>query len=57
VRLFSQVPVPLRHAGGYLKGWYNPRKLFLYVFKGFGTPVAPGCIGARPEITLFLYGV
>ena len=57
VRAFNYMPAPPHHAGHYLKGWYNNSKPYLYVSKGFGTVVAPFRFGARPEITLFLYGV
>jgi uncharacterized protein len=57
VRFFHYLPVPPHHSGRYLKGWYNSRKPYLYVSKGFGTARLPVRLGARPEITLFEYGV
>ena len=57
VRLFNYLPVPPRGAGRYLQGWYNSRKPYLYVSKGFGTTRLPFRFGARSEITLFQYGV
>lgn len=57
VRWNNFVPVLPEKAGGYVDGWYNDEKPYLYVSKGFGTSQVPFRIGARPEITLFEYEV
>jgi uncharacterized protein len=57
IRFRNYLPVPPHHSGHYLEGWYNSSKPYLYVSKGFGTARAPFRFGARPEITLFAYGV
>ncbi|MDQ3276849.1 MAG: metallophosphoesterase [Bacteroidota bacterium] len=57
VRLKPFIPfLPLK-SGGYVKGWYNGEKPFLYVSKGFGTSTLPFRFGARAEITVLEYGV
>lgn len=57
VRWKGFVPVLPEESGGYVDGWYNKEKPYLYVSKGFGTAHVPFRFGARPEITLFEYGV
>lgn len=57
VRLGPIVPVLPEESGNYVNGWYNKEKPYLYVSKGFGTSCVPFRFGARPEITLFYYGV
>lgn len=57
VRLPGFVPVLPEGAGDYVNGWYNASAPYLYVSKGFGTSAVPLRFGARPEITLFEYGV
>jgi predicted MPP superfamily phosphohydrolase len=57
VRWNDFVPVLPEGAGGYVNGWYNNKEPYLYVSKGFGTSAVPFRFGARPEITLFEYGV
>lgn len=57
VRWKGFVPVLPKKSGGYINGWYNKEKPYLYVSKGFGTSHVPFRFGARPEITLFHYGV
>lgn len=42
-------------SGSYVKGWYNSRKPYLYVSKGFGTSTVPFRLGARAEVSLFNY--
>jgi predicted MPP superfamily phosphohydrolase len=51
------VPKLPEGAGGYINGWYNDKKPYLYLSKGFGTSVVRLRFGARAEITLFNYGV
>lgn len=57
VRLPGYIPVLPKGSGGYVNGWYNREKPFLYVSKGFGTSAVPLRFGARPEVTVFEYGV
>jgi predicted MPP superfamily phosphohydrolase len=57
VRFGSFVPVLPLQSGNYLNGWYNDEEPYLYISKGFGTSEVPFRFGARPEITLFHYGV
>ncbi len=57
IRVKNLVPFLPEGAGGYVNGWYNQEKPYLYVSKGFGTSTIPFRFGARPEITLFDYGV
>ncbi|MDB5193744.1 MAG: metallophosphoesterase [Segetibacter sp.] len=57
VRFGSYVPVLPKGAGNYIDGWYNDRKPYLYVSKGFGTSGIPFRFGARSEIVLLHYGV
>lgn len=57
VRLGPIVPVLPEKSGNYINGWYNKRRPYLYVSKGFGTSSVPFRFGARSEITLFSYGV
>lgn len=57
VRWKDFVPVLPKKSGGYINGWYNGQKPYLYVSKGFGTSALPFRFGARPELTVFDYGV
>lgn len=57
VRFKGYVPFLPEGAGNYVDGWYNAEKPFLYISKGFGTSAVPFRFGAKPEITLFTYGV
>lgn len=57
VRVQDLVPVLPKKSGGYVNGWYNKERPFLYVSKGFGTSAIPFRFGARAEITVFEYGV
>ncbi len=57
VRLPHYVPVLPLKSGGYVNGWYNKGKPFLYVSKGFGTSAVPFRFGARAELTVLEYGV
>jgi predicted MPP superfamily phosphohydrolase len=57
VRLGPIVPVLPEMSGNYVNGWYNEKKPWLYVSRGFGTSSIPFRFGARSEITLFHYGV
>lgn len=57
VRLGEFIPVLPQKAGGYVNGWYSSQKPYLYVSKGFGTSALPFRFGARPELTVFEYGV
>ena len=57
IRLPYFVPVLPRGAAGYVNGWYNEEKPFLYISKGFGTSAIPFRFGARSEITVLEYGV
>lgn len=57
VRLPNYVPVLPFKSGGYVNGWYNGEKPFLYVSKGFGTSAIPFRFGARAELTVMEYGV
>jgi hypothetical protein len=51
------IPFLPEKSGGYVNGWYNREKPFLYVSKGFGTSAIPFRFGARAEITVLEYGV
>ena len=42
-------------AGHYVKGWYNDKKPYLYVSKGFGNSTLPVRFAARAEAILFHY--
>lgn len=44
-------------AGNYVSGWYNHKKPYLYVSKGFGTTTIPFRFGARSELTQLNYFV
>lgn len=55
--LFGYAPKLPAKSGPYVKGWYNSRKPYLYVSKGFGTTTVPFRLGARSEVTLFNYFV
>lgn len=57
VRLPHFVPVLPIKSGGYVNGWYNSEKPFLYVSRGFGTSAIPFRFGARAELTVMEYGV
>jgi hypothetical protein len=57
VRLPHFVPVLPYKSGGYVNGWYNSEKPFLYVSKGFGTSAIPFRFGARAELAVMEYGV
>lgn len=57
VRLPHFVPVLPYKSGGYVNGWYNREKPFLYVSKGFGTSAIPFRFGARAELAVMDYGV
>lgn len=57
VRLFGFAPVLPEKSGGYINGWYNTKKPYLYVSKGFGTTAIPVRFGARSEVTVFNYYV
>jgi hypothetical protein len=57
VRLGPIVPVLPKKSGNYINGWYNKEEPYLYVSNGFGTSEVPFRFGARPEITMFYYGV
>jgi predicted MPP superfamily phosphohydrolase len=57
VRLPHFVPVLPLKSGGYVNGWYNSKKPFLYVSKGFGTSAIPFRFGARAELAVMEYGV
>jgi predicted MPP superfamily phosphohydrolase len=46
-----------KKSGNYINGWYNKEEPYLYVSNGFGTSEVPFRFGARPEITMFYYGV
>lgn len=57
IRLSKLVPFLPEGAGGYVNGWYNNEKPYLYVSKGFGTSTVPFRFGSRSEITVFEYGI
>ena len=55
--IFGFTPIRPKHAGNYLKGWYNIQSPFLYLSRGFGTSTLPFRFGSRSEVTVFHYGV
>jgi hypothetical protein len=57
VTIFGKAPVLPEKSGQYFKGWYNEKKPYLYVSKGFGTSTLPFRFGARSEVTVFNLGV
>lgn len=57
VRLGDFIPFLPEKAGGYVDGWYNEEKPFLYVSRGFGTSAVPFRFGKRAEVTVLEYGV
>jgi predicted MPP superfamily phosphohydrolase len=57
VTIFGKAPILPEKSGKYLKGWYNEKKPYLYVSKGFGTSTLPFRFGARSEVTVFKLGV
>lgn len=57
VRFFNLVPKLPIMSGRYVNGWYNAKKPFLYLSKGFGTSTLPFRFGSRSELSVFDYGV
>jgi predicted MPP superfamily phosphohydrolase len=57
VRLFGYAPVMPNKSGKYMNGWYNKKRPYLYVSRGFGTSTLPFRFAARAEVTIFNYGV
>ncbi len=55
VRLPGYVPILPKKSGEYINGWYNDKKPFLYISKGYGTSALPVRFGARAEVTVFDY--
>ncbi|ELR68368.1 Putative phosphohydrolase [Fulvivirga imtechensis AK7] len=56
VTFFGLFPILLpKGAGNYVNGWYNDKKPYLYVSKGFGTSTVPFRFGARAEMTVLDY--
>lgn len=57
VKIGDYVPYLPPKAGDYLEGWYNKKKPYLYLSRGFGTSQIPVRFWSRSEITLFMYYV
>ena len=57
VKIGGFVPHLPEESGDYVEGWYNKKKPFLYLSKGFGTSLLPIRFGSRAEITVFNYYV
>lgn len=55
ITFFRFAPVLPEQSGGYVKGWYNNERPYLYVSKGFGTSIIPFRFGARSELTVLHY--
>lgn len=56
VTFFGLFPILLpKGSGHYINGWYNDKKPYLYVSKGFGTSTIPFRFGARAEMTVLDY--
>jgi uncharacterized protein len=55
VRLPGYVPKLPEKSGDYVNGWYNDKKPYLYISRGYGTSALPVRFGARAEVTLFEY--
>lgn len=53
VNLFGFIPFLPEGSGNYLKGWYKPGGVDLYVSKGIGTSLLPVRFGSRAEISVF----
>ncbi|MGK7390037.1 MAG: metallophosphoesterase [Candidatus Cyclobacteriaceae bacterium M2_1C_046] len=57
IKLGNYVPHLPPASGDYVEGWYNKKKPYLYLSKGFGTSVIPIRFWSRAEVTVFDYYV